>query len=420
MMGSPGYMAPEQYAASQIDHRADLFAAGVVFYQLLTGAKPFIGTTEQVSYQTCHQEPLRPSLADPSKGWERYDAVITKALAKRPEDRYQSAEAFRAAILAAHDRPVAAAVSEETIIVEVLRPAAAVEPSGSPRAKPAPAPAPKPAAPAPTRKWGWAVAAFALAAAVFAAWQAGWIRAPGPDAEMQAQLAKARAEAEEATKLAKAEANARQKLEAQRAAEARAKREAELTAKVEAETRVKVEAETRARLEAEAAARAEAERKTKAEADARVKAQAEAKAKADAEAKAKAKAAKEAPVPVPRPAVPAQPQSIAARYDGSWTATRTCDAFLEAPAQANSWSFNVAGGAFVIQRGKAGQPGYNSVRGTPAADGSLTLDGSGIATVRKYVGQPYNVHYEGKLEGDRFVLKGRHGQRPCSMVLARK
>src|SRR6266571_3079447 len=40
MLGSPGYMAPEQYAAAAIDHRADLFAAGVVFYQLVTGAKP--------------------------------------------------------------------------------------------------------------------------------------------------------------------------------------------------------------------------------------------------------------------------------------------------------------------------------------------------------------------------------------------
>jgi tRNA A-37 threonylcarbamoyl transferase component Bud32 len=414
MMGSPGYMAPEQYAASQIDHRADLFAAGVVFYQLLTGAKPFIGTTEQVSYQTCHQEPLRPSLADPGKGWERYDAVIMRALAKRPEDRYQSAEAFRAAILAAHDQPVAAAVSEETIIVEVLRPAAAVEPSGSPRPKPAPAPAPKPVAAVQSRKWGWAVAALALAAAGFAAWQAGWIRAPGPDPEMQAQLAKARAEAEEATKLAKAEANALHTLEAQRAAEARAKREAELMAKVEAETRVKVEAETRAKLEAEAKAKAEAEAKAKAEADAK------AKVKTDAEAKAKAKAAKDSHVPVPPPAAPAQPQSIAARFDGSWTATRTCEAFQEATAQASSWSFNVAGGAFVIQRGKVGQPGYNVARGTPTADGSLTLDGSGIATVRKYVGQPYSVHYEGKLESDRFVLKGRHGQRQCTMVLARK
>ena len=364
MMGSPGYMAPEQYAAAQIDHRADLFAAGVVFYQLLSGAKPFVGTTEQVSYQTCHQEPLRPSLADPGKGWERYDAVIMKALAKRPEERYQSADAFRAAVLAAHDRPVAAAVSEETIIVEVLRPAAAVEPSGSPRPKPAAAPGP--AGAASTRRWVWAVAALAIAGTGYAAWRAGWIPAARPDPEMQAQLAKARAEAEEA----------RRALLAQRAAEARAKREAELVAKVEAETRAKVEAETRAKLEAEATAKAKA--------------------------------------------VPAKPQGTAARYDGAWTATRSCDAFLESPARTASWGLTVTGGEFVVESGKSGQPGYSLARGRPAADGTLKLDGSGVGSVKRYFNQPYTVHYEGKLEGDRFVLKGRHGQRPCSMVLARK
>src|SRR5262245_26119319 len=163
MMGSPGYMAPEQYAAAQIDHRADLFAAGVVFYQLLTGAKPFVGTAEQVSYATCHTEPLRPSLAEPGKGWERYDPVLARALAKKPEDRYQTADAFRAAVLAAHDAPAAAAVSEETIIVEVLRPAAAVEPSGSLRG--AAGPAPRPLEPAAAPRPGSSIRPWAIAAA---------------------------------------------------------------------------------------------------------------------------------------------------------------------------------------------------------------------------------------------------------------
>ncbi|MCX7891593.1 MAG: serine/threonine protein kinase, partial [Burkholderiales bacterium] len=113
VMGSPGYMAPEQYAAATIDHRADLFAAGVVFYQLLTGSRPFAGTAEQVAYAICHTEPARPSIVDPGKGWERYDALIAKALAKRPEDRFQTAEAFRAALLHAHERPAAVAIGED-------------------------------------------------------------------------------------------------------------------------------------------------------------------------------------------------------------------------------------------------------------------------------------------------------------------
>src|SRR6266705_2622339 len=179
MLGSPGYMAPEQYAAAAIDHRADLFAAGVVFYQLVTGAKPFVGTSEQITYATCHTDALRPSLADPGKGWERYDPIIAKALAKRPEDRFQTAEAFRAAVVAA----------------------------------------------------------------IFAAWQAGWLAPAQPSAEVQAQLAKARAEAEEAKRSAQAEAavaaEAKRQLELERAAEAK-------SARARAETQTKRRAQTEA------------------------------------------------------------------------------------------------------------------------------------------------------------------------------
>src|SRR6266446_2237590 len=220
MLGSPGYMAPEQYAAAAIDHRADLFAAGVVFYQLVTGAKPFVGTTEQVSYATCHSDALRPSLADPGKGWERYDPVISKALAKRPEDRFQTAEEFRAAILAAHAAPAAPAVSEETIIVEVLRPAAAVDLSSVPSRAlgSAPGSSAGPGAARPARRWGWAIGSAvvvaAIGAAAFAALRAGWLAPARPSAEVEAQLAKARAEAEEA----------KRQLELERAAEAKSAR----------------------------------------------------------------------------------------------------------------------------------------------------------------------------------------------------
>jgi len=118
VMGSPGYMAPEQYAGGKVDRRADLFAAGVVMYQLLTGARPFAGSVESIPYKICHVEPPLPSEAEPDRGWERYNAVITRALAKQPEDRFQTAAEFRAAILEAYAKPVAPAVSEETIIAE--------------------------------------------------------------------------------------------------------------------------------------------------------------------------------------------------------------------------------------------------------------------------------------------------------------
>ena len=463
MMGSPGYMAPEQYAAAQIDHRADLFAAGVVFYQLITGAKPFVGTTEQVSYATCHTEPLRPSLADPGKGWERYDPVIAKALSKKPEDRFQSAEAFRAAILAAHDAPAAAAVSEETIIVEVLRPAAAVELSGSPRPKQGPA-APRPAAePAsPARPRGWIIGAAALlavAGAGFAIWRAGWVPVAQQDPEVQAQLARARTEADEAKRRAKAEAaaaaEARRQLEAQRAADAKAKLESEISARVEAETRARLEAERKA------------EAKAKAEARARPRPPAETPRRTE---EAPVAVARKDPEPQPKPAAPAQEQSgsflprtlwgsaakpaqesappagqdkapgsflprtlwgsaprpaqenapAASRYDGFWTVTRSCDAYNELPAQVTSWRMNVQGGEFVVGSGVTGQPGYNEARGRPAEDGGLVLSGSGIAVTKRNAGKSLPVFFEGRLEGERFVLKGSIGDRPCTLVLARR
>ena len=118
VMGSPGYMAPEQYTAGTVDRRADLFAAGVVMYQLLTGTHAFSGTTEQVAYKICHERPPPPSEADPGRGWERYDAVIARALAKQPAERFATADAFLAAILKAFAAPVSPTVSEETIIVE--------------------------------------------------------------------------------------------------------------------------------------------------------------------------------------------------------------------------------------------------------------------------------------------------------------
>ncbi len=176
VMGSPGYMAPEQYAAAAIDHRADVFAAGVVFYQLLTGARPFSGTTEQVAYAICHTEPARPSVADRGKGWERYDALLAQALAKRPEDRFQTADAFRKALVEAHARPAATSIAEETIITEILRPAAALEPTAPSRPR---AGAPVPAA-KPTSRRGWIAAAgiAAMLVAIGAVWVASSRKEP--------------------------------------------------------------------------------------------------------------------------------------------------------------------------------------------------------------------------------------------------
>jgi serine/threonine-protein kinase len=403
MMGSPGYMAPEQYAASQIDHRADLFAAGVVFYQLVTGAKPFVGTTEQVSYATCHTEPLRPSLADPGKGWERYDPVIAKALSKKPEDRFQSAEVFRAAVLAAHDAPVAAAVSEETIIVEVLRPAAALELSGSPRPKQGPAA--QPAATRSMRHWPWVVGAVvALTVALVAgaiALRAGWLVPQKPD--MEAQLVRARAEAEEAKRRAQAAASA--------AEEARRQLQSERAA----ETKTKTETRAKARPPAEAPRRTEPPA---------------AVARRDPDTQPKpatpATPAQETPRSTFLPSTlwgsarPATTPAAASRYDGAWTATRSCEAYEDLPVQTATSNLSVKGGEFIVVVGTPGQPGYSVARGRPNDDGILDLSGDGIATAKRFLGKPHPVYFRGRADGDRFVLKGTLGVRDCTLELTRR
>jgi serine/threonine protein kinase len=104
IMGTPSYMSPEQFAGLAVDHRTDLFSAGVVFYELLTGTKPFQGATETISYKVCHEEHRDPSEIDPEAIPPAFDEVAAKALAKKREERFQSAREFAKVLRAAHDR----------------------------------------------------------------------------------------------------------------------------------------------------------------------------------------------------------------------------------------------------------------------------------------------------------------------------
>ncbi len=100
--GTPEYMSPEQARGATLDHRSDLYAVGVILYQLLTGRLPF-ESDSAVGYATKHltEEPLPPSRkrADlrVSPAMER---LIMRALSKSPDDRPQDAEAFKAELLA--------------------------------------------------------------------------------------------------------------------------------------------------------------------------------------------------------------------------------------------------------------------------------------------------------------------------------
>jgi serine/threonine-protein kinase len=129
VMGTPGYMAPEQYSGTDVDWRADIFAAGVVLYQLLCGVKPFAGSTEAVAYKVCYETPPMPSHVDIGRAPGAYDAVVARAIEKKPAKRFQNANEFRTALLDAYAAPLSPTVSEETIITEIVPTTIRIEPT---------------------------------------------------------------------------------------------------------------------------------------------------------------------------------------------------------------------------------------------------------------------------------------------------
>ncbi|MGA8052942.1 MAG: response regulator [Burkholderiales bacterium] len=100
VLGTPNYMSPEQFLGDLVDERTDIYAAGVIVYEVLTGKRPFEGTDAQVLKQVLHDPPPPPSSVEPRLP-PALDEVILKALAKSPADRWQSAREFAQALHAA-------------------------------------------------------------------------------------------------------------------------------------------------------------------------------------------------------------------------------------------------------------------------------------------------------------------------------
>ena len=188
VVGTVAYMSPEQLrAADDVDGRSDLFSLGVVLYELLAGSSPFPGTsTMSIALRIVDARPAPwPATIAPRVG-PALDAVLARALEKRPEDRFataaEMAAALRTALAEGSSLAGDAGAGTTAARVPTGTPAAALGPSAGsardPDRRPSVAPAP---APAPARRGRRALAlvgVVALAAAV-GLW---WTRARADDA----------------------------------------------------------------------------------------------------------------------------------------------------------------------------------------------------------------------------------------------
>ena len=98
IMGSPGYMSPEQFTGDEPDARTDIYAVGVIAYELLASRKPFIGSNVEIMRQVISDRPVNASDFNPQISVQ-LDWATHKALAKKREDRFQNAREFALAFV---------------------------------------------------------------------------------------------------------------------------------------------------------------------------------------------------------------------------------------------------------------------------------------------------------------------------------
>ncbi|MGC7093192.1 Stk1 family PASTA domain-containing Ser/Thr kinase [Amycolatopsis lurida] len=132
VIGTAQYLSPEQARGESVDARSDVYAAGCVLYELITGEPPFTGDSPvAVAYQHVREDPNPPSSVNPAVSPE-LDAVVLKALAKGPANRYQSAAEMRSDMVRtlSGQHPLAPMVmseDERTQVMNSRRPPAAYD-----------------------------------------------------------------------------------------------------------------------------------------------------------------------------------------------------------------------------------------------------------------------------------------------------
>ena len=120
LLGTPAYMSPEQFLGLPVDARSDLFSAGVILYQMLTGDRPFTGSPSTIMQKVLRQDPVEPSVLNPtlSAAW---DGLVKRALAKKPDDRVQSARQFAEyvrLVSEGKELPGSAPTGDATVIID--------------------------------------------------------------------------------------------------------------------------------------------------------------------------------------------------------------------------------------------------------------------------------------------------------------
>ncbi len=166
VIGTAQYLSPEQARGETVDARSDVYSLGCVLYEILTGEPPFVGDSPvAVAYQHVREDPVPPSQRHGGISPE-LDAVVLKALAKNPENRYQTAADMRTDLIRVHsgEAPDAPKVFTDAERTSLIASGAGRRPRAADRAHPD-APArlqPSPSARGSIGRWLIAVAVLAV------------------------------------------------------------------------------------------------------------------------------------------------------------------------------------------------------------------------------------------------------------------